>query len=65
MAFHGGNNNLAYSLNSPFQNVTPPPIMANRAPISTDVAPIGQLWIYSGDVYIYIGTGGWLQLQTV
>ena len=37
--------NVAYCLNQPLGNIFPAPIVSARAPLSTDKAPIGTLWI--------------------
>ena len=39
------NTNVAYSLNQPLSNIFPAPIASNRAPLTTDKAPIGTVWV--------------------
>lgn len=38
--------NVAYSFNQPLSGIFPAPIVANRAPLSTDKAQVGSVWIY-------------------
>lgn len=37
--------NVAYSLNQPFSNIFPEPIVSKRAPTNRDMAHVGTLWI--------------------
>lgn len=37
--------NVAYSLNQPFSNIFPEPIVSRRAPTARDMAHVGTLWI--------------------
>lgn len=37
--------NVAYSLNQPFSNIFPEPIVSRRAPTNRDMAHVGTLWI--------------------
>ena len=39
------NANVAYSLNQPLTNIFPAPIVSVRAPLATDKAQIGTLWV--------------------
>lgn len=38
--------NTAYSLNQPLSNIFPEPIVSLRAPLTSDKAPIGTLWVW-------------------
>lgn len=50
-------NNTAYSFGqSPLTNMAPSPIVAKRAPTTTDFAPIGQEWIFTTNNTIYVLT---------
>jgi hypothetical protein len=54
----------AYGVGQPTIPVMPPPVIADRAPTSSDTAyPEGQLWVDKSDnpdtLYIYLGGGSW------
>lgn len=54
--------NTVLGANSPFVQVMPPPLVAQRVPTSTDTDyPIGFQWFYEpgGDMYTNIGGGTW------
>lgn len=59
MSVNSTNNNLAYGFNNPLQTLYPLPIIAKRAPLSTDRSEIGQMWIYSNSVWIYTSSSTW------
>lgn len=47
--------NVAYSLSQPTTNMAPFPIVAKRAPLSSDVGyALGQLWIYNSTAYVLV-----------
>lgn len=50
------NNTFAYALNQPLQFVPNAPIVAKRAPVSTDNYPIGQQWINESTNFYYVLT---------
>lgn len=64
------NKNLSYGLGSPLIDVFPSPVVAQRAPKTSDKYEIGQVWINqpTNDVYVltsvvannanWVGTGG-------
>ncbi len=56
------NNNLAYGLTNALQNLNPLPIVAKRAPSSTDVGEIGQQWIYNDQVWMFTSGATWTEL---
>ncbi len=63
MAFNGVRNNLAYGFNNPLQALNPLPIIARRAPASTDTGEIGQQWIYNDTVWEFTSAATWTQLS--
>lgn len=64
MAVNGTRNNLAYGFNNALQVLNPLPIIAGRAPQSTDSAEFGQQWIYSNQIWEYTSAGTWTKLAT-
>jgi hypothetical protein len=64
MALNSIKNNIAYGLNNALQNLSPLPIIAKRAPSSSDVAELGTYWIYNSQVYMFTGSSTWNQLLT-
>lgn len=67
MAINRSYNNLAYGFNNALQSLAPAPILAQRAPSSSDVAELGTLWIYQGspvEMYIFTSGGTWTELTT-
>jgi len=48
--------NLAYGLNNPLQDLVPSPIVAQRAPTTSDFAQIGQTWINQVSNAVYVLT---------
>ncbi len=63
MAYQGSNNNVAYGLNNPLQTVGSLPIIARRAPSTSDSGQFGQLWIYNNIVWCLTSHGVWTQLS--
>lgn len=56
--------NQCVGIGAPYVNTFPIPIVADRAPASTDLAPPGQLWIHKSgsppwDIYTNAGDGQW------
>lgn len=43
-------------------NTTLDPIIAHRAPSSSDIVEIGQIWIYNKTVYVFTSKSTWTQL---
>lgn len=65
MAILRNGNNLAYGFNNALQTLAPQPIFAKRAPLSSDVAELGTIWIYQASpaqIYIFTSGGVWSQL---
>ena len=58
------NNNVAYGLSNALQNLSPLPIIAKRAPKSTDIGEVGQQWIFNNNIWEYTSASLWLQLVT-
>ena len=38
---------VGYGIDNALQNLAPQPIVANRAPTTSDTAPLGAIWVYS------------------
>lgn len=59
-------NNLSYGLQNPLQSLAPQPIISKRAPVSTDSAAFGALWINQAvtpqTVYVFTASQTWQQL---
>ena len=55
------NNNKAYGLRNPLQSLAPQPIISQRAPTSSDSAPLGTPWIWepANANYILTSPGVW------
>ncbi len=53
MSVQNFNHNSAYGFNNPLQPVINPPVIADRAPLTSDFAEIGTQWIdqSNGDIY--------------
>jgi hypothetical protein len=49
-------NNVAYSLNQPLSTIFNPPFIAKRDPLTTDKAPIGQIWVNTSSNAVFILT---------
>jgi len=49
-------NNVAYGLTDALLNVPLMPIVANRAPTSNDMAPIGTIWVFKSQNLAYVIT---------
>lgn len=64
MSFNGTRKNLAYGFNNPLQSLAPQPIIANRAPLSSDIGEISQQWIYNNVVYVFTSKSTWTQLAS-
>lgn len=63
MAVNSTKNNIAYGLNNALQNLSPLPIVARRAPQTTDIGEIGQTWIYNNTVWMFTSRGTWTELE--
>lgn len=62
MAVNSQKYNLAYGFNNALQNLNPLPIVAKRAPSSSDTGEIGQLWVYSDQVWMFTSAETWTEL---
>ena len=45
MSVNNQRRNVAYGLSDALLNVSPLPIISKRAPLATDFAPLGQIWV--------------------
>ncbi len=70
MAVNNVRQQIAYGLTNALQNVPYSPIISRRTPLSTDMAPIGQLWIVPSTNQAYLitsvvaGAANWDVLDT-
>lgn len=68
MSVNNQRKNVAYGLSDALLNVAPLPIVSLRAPLSSDLAPFGQIWIDKPTNTAYILTSivsnaaNWLQI---
>lgn len=62
MAVNSQKYNLAYGFNNALQNLNPLPIVAKRAPSSSDTGEVGQLWVYSDQVWMFTSAETWTEL---
>lgn len=56
MAVNQKRNNVAYGLSQALLNISPLPIVANRAPQTSDMAALGTLWIFPASNAAYVLT---------
>ena len=58
MAIKGNTiNAVGYGLTNALQSLAPQPILANRAPNTTDSKPIGTLWCYPTTQQVWVNDG--------
>lgn len=62
MSVNVSRNNSAYGLNNALQKLAPQPIVAKRAPLSSDSAEIGTQWIYNNMIWEITAPSTWTQL---
>lgn len=56
MAIRRIKQNPAYGLNNPLQSLAPQPIIAQRAPTTSDIAELGTIWIFKPSNQYYVLT---------
>lgn len=64
MSFQTPTNKTAYGFNNPIQTLSPEPIIANRAPSTSDIAEFGQLWVYDNMVWVFTSAQTWTELAS-
>lgn len=64
MSVNASRTNLAYGFNNPLQPLYPLPIIARRAPTSTDTAEFGTQWIYNNSIWEYTSAQTWTLIAT-
>lgn len=54
MALNRQRKNLAYGLGVPLQELSPQPVVSNRAPTTSDKAALGTVWVYKATNAAYV-----------